>query len=57
MAITYKTSLSDPHNSGKTQFVSFERLNITGAIDIKQIGLCLRGNRSFKISGFPFISK
>ena len=44
-------------NTGKTQLVSFDRSNNTGAIDVKIVGLFLRKKSSFKILGLTFSSK
>ena len=43
-------------NAGKTQLVSFDRSNNTGAIDVKMNGSVLEGKSSFKMLGltFPF---
>ena len=38
-------------NSGKTQLVSFDKFNNTGAIDVKMDGSVLKEKSSFKIWG------
>ena len=38
-------------NAGKTQLVSFDRSNNTGAIDVKMDRSVLKENSSFKILG------
>ena len=43
-------------NSGKTQLVSFDRSNNTGAIDFKMDGSVLEG-KSYKMLGLTFCSK
>ena len=43
-------------NSGKTQLVSFDRSNNTGAIDFKMDGSVLEG-KSSKMLGLTFSSK
>ena len=44
-------------NAGKTQLVSFERSNNTGAIDMKMDGSVLEDKSSFKMLGLTFSSK
>ena len=44
-------------NAGKTQLVSFDRSNNTGAIDVKMDGSILKEKSSFKMLGLPFSSK
>ena len=44
-------------NAGKTQLVSFDRSNNTGAIDVKMDGSVLEENSSFKMLGLTFSSK
>ena len=44
-------------NTGKTQLVSFDRSNNTGAIDVKMDGAVSVENLSFKMLGLPFSSK
>ena len=44
-------------NAGKTQLVSFDWSNNTGAIDVKMDGSVLEKNSSFKILGLTFSSK
>ena len=44
-------------NAGKTQLVSFDRSNNTGAIDVKMDGSVLEGKSSFKMLGLTFSSK
>ena len=44
-------------NAGKTQLVSFDRSNNTGAIDVKIDGSLLEEKSSFKMLGFTFSSK
>ena len=44
-------------NSGKTQLVSFDQSNNTGAIDVKMDGSVLEEKSSFKILGLNFFSK
>ena len=44
-------------NAGKTQLVSFDRSNNTGAIDVKMGGSVLEEKSSFKMLGFTFSSK
>ena len=44
-------------NAGKTQLVSFDRSNKTGAIDVKMDGSGLEENSSFKMLGLTFSSK
>ena len=44
-------------NTGKTQLVSFERSNNTGAIDVKIDGSVLEKKSSFKMLGLTFSSK
>ena len=44
-------------NAGKTQLVSFDRSNNTGAIDIKMDGSVLEEKSSFKMLGLTFCSK
>ena len=44
-------------NAEKTQLVSFDRSNNTGAIDVKMDGFVLEEKSSFKILGLTFFSK
>ena len=44
-------------NAGKTQLVSFDRSNNTGAIDVKMDGFVLKEKTSFKMLGLTFSSK
>ena len=44
-------------NAGKTQLVSFDWSNNTGAIDVKMDGSVLEKNSPFKILGLTFSSK
>ena len=44
-------------NAGKTQWVSFDWSNKTGAIDVKMDWSVLEGKSSFKMLGFTFSSK
>ena len=44
-------------NAGKTQLVSFDRYNNTGANDVKMDGSVLEENSSFKILALTFSSK
>ena len=44
-------------NAGKTQLVSFDRSNNTGAIDVKIDGSVFEGKSSFKTLGLTFSSK
>ena len=44
-------------NAGKTQLVSFDRSNNTGAIDMKMDGSVLEEKSSFKKLGVTFLSK
>ena len=44
-------------NAGKTQLVSFDRFNNTGAIDVKMDGSVLEEKSSFKMLGLTFSSK
>ena len=44
-------------NTGKTQLVSFDRSNNTGAIDVKMDGSVLEEKSSFKMLGLTFSSK
>ena len=44
-------------NAGKTQLVSFDRSNNTGAIDVKMDGSVLEEKSSFKMLGLTFSSK
>ena len=44
-------------NAGKTQLVSFDQSNNTGAISVKMDGYILEENSSFKILGLSFSSK
>ena len=44
-------------NAGKTQLVSFDRSNNTGAIDVKMDGFVLEEKSSFKMMGLTFSSK
>ena len=41
-------------NAGKTQLVSFDRYNNTGAIDVKMDGSVLKEKSSFKMLGLAF---
>ena len=43
--------------AGKTQLVSFDRSNNTGAIDVKMDGSVLEENPSFKMLGLTLSSK
>ena len=43
--------------AGKTQLVSFDRFNNTGAIDVKMDGSVLEEHLSFKILGLTSSSK
>ena len=43
--------------AGKTQLVSFDRSNNTGAIDVKMDGSVLEENSSFNMLGLTFSSK
>ena len=43
--------------AGKTQLVSFDRPNNTGAIDVKMDGFVLKENSFFNILGLTFSSK
>ena len=47
----------DDFSSGKTQLVSFDRSNNTGAIDLKMDGSVLEEKTSFKMLGLTFSSK
>ena len=44
-------------NAGKTQLVSFDRSNNTGAIDVKMDGSVLEKKSSFKMLRLTFSSK
>ena len=44
-------------NAGKTQLVSLDRSNNTGAIDVKKDGSFLEEKSSFKMQGLTFSSK
>ena len=44
-------------NAGKTQLVSFDQSNNTGAIDVKMDGSVIEEKSSFKMLGLPFSSK
>ena len=44
-------------NAGKTQPVSFDQSNNSGAIDVKMDGSVLEEKSSFKILGFTFCPK
>ena len=44
-------------NAGKTQLVSFDQSNNTGAIDVKMNGSVLEEKSSFKMLGLTFSSK
>ena len=44
-------------NAGKTQLVSFDQSNNTGAIDVKMDGSILEEKPSFKMLGLTFSSK
>ena len=44
-------------NAGKTQLVSFDQSNNTGAIDVKMDGSVLEGKSPFKVLGLTFSSK
>ena len=44
-------------NAGKTQLVSFDQSNNTGAIDVKMNGSVLEEKSSFKMLGRTFPSK
>ena len=44
-------------NAGKSQLVSFDRSNYTGAIDVKMDGSVLEEKSSFKLLGLPLSSK
>ena len=44
-------------STGKTQFVSFDQSNNTGATDVKMDGSVLEENLSFKLLGSTFSSK
>ena len=44
-------------NAGKTQLVSLDRSNNTGAIDVKKDGSVLVENSSFKMQGLTFSFK
>ena len=44
-------------NAGKTQLVSLDRSNNTGAIDVKKDGSVLEEKSSFKMQGLAFSSK
>ena len=44
-------------NAGKTQLVSFDQSNNTGAIDVKMDGSVLEEKPSFKMLGLTFCSK
>ena len=42
-------------SAGKTQLVSFDRSNNTGAIDVKMDGSVFEENLSFKMLGLTFL--
>ena len=44
-------------NAGKTQLISFDQSNNTGAIDVKMDGLVFEEKPSFKMLGLTFTSK
>ena len=44
-------------NAGKTQIVSFDRSNNTGATDVKMDGSVLKEKSSFKMLGLTFSCK
>ena len=44
-------------NAGKTQLVSFDQSNNTGAIDVKMDGSVIEEKSSFKMLGLTFSSK
>ena len=44
-------------NAGKTQLVSFNQSNNTGAIDVKMDGFVVEEKLSFKMLGLTFSSK
>ena len=44
-------------NAGKTQLVSFDRSNNTGATDVKMDGSVLEEESSFKMLGLSFSSR
>ena len=44
-------------NAGKTQLLSFDCSNNTGAIDVKMDGSVLEERPSFQMLGLPFSSK
>ena len=44
-------------NAGKTQLVSFDQSNNTGAINVKMDGSVLEEKTSFKMLGFTFCCK
>ena len=44
-------------SAGKTQLVSVDQSNNTGAIDVKMDGFVLEGKSSFKMLGLTFCSK
>ena len=44
-------------NAGKTELVSFDWSNNTGAIDVKMDGFVLGKKSSFKMLGLTFFSK
>ena len=44
-------------NAGKTQLVSFDKSNNTGAIDVKTDGSILEEKSSFNVPGLTFSSK
>ena len=44
-------------NAGKTQLVSFDQCNNSGAIDVKMDGSVLEEKSSFKMLGLSFSSK
>ena len=44
-------------SAGKTQLVSFDRSNNTGAIDVKMDGSVLEEKKTFKMLGLTFSSK
>ena len=62
MNLIYKTLWIDAgfwlvdFNAGKTQLVSFDQSNNTGAIDVKMDGSILEEQLSFKMLGLTFCS-
>ena len=44
-------------NAGKTQLISFDRSNNTGAVEVKMEGFVLKEKSSFKMLGLTFSSK